>query len=168
MPAIMHTSAIMKSSQLLALAGFLPASFAAAAVGGWATATGRRSWYQALAKPAWNPPDAVFGPVWTILFLMMSVAVWRVWLRREESGSQMALVAFFVQLGLNVAWSVLFFGFRRPGLAFGEILVFWGMLAWMLARFWSIDHTAGFLWLPYFLWVTFAVWLNLAIWKLNP
>lgn len=80
----------------------------------------------------------------------------------------MALAAFFVQLGLNVAWPALFFRFRRPSLAFGEILVLWGLLAWMLSRYWSIDHTAGLLWLPYFLWVTFATALNLAVWRLNP
>jgi tryptophan-rich sensory protein len=85
----------------------------------------------------------------------------------RRAGVPTSVGAFFGQLGLNVAWPVLFFGLRRPGMALGEILVLWGVLAWMQVRFWGLDAVAGWLWLPYLLWVTFACALNMATWKLN-
>ena len=166
-PRIVHLLEPMVPNKWIVLAGFLTASFTAAALGGWATAAGRRSWYQTLVKPSWSPPDAVFGPVWTLLFVLMSVAAWRIWLHRDEPRVATSVGAFFGQLGLNVAWPVLFFGLRRPGMALGEILVLWGVLAWMQVRFWGLDAVAGWLWLPYLLWVTFACALNMATWKLN-
>jgi tryptophan-rich sensory protein len=151
----------------IALIGFLTAAFAAAAIGGTATAGSVREWYPLLNKPAWNPPSWVFGPAWTLLYILMSIAAWRIWQRRAQPGARPALWLHGVQLGLNALWSVLFFGLRSPGLALAEIVVLWGCLAWLQLAFWRIDRLAGWLWLPYLLWVTFAAALNAAIFALN-
>ncbi len=151
----------------LALIGFLASSFGAAALGGFATASSVKTWYPTLVKPAWNPPAWVFSPVWTLLFILMSVAAWRVWRRRDQAGAGAALRLFFVQLGLNALWSVLFFGLRRPDLALAEIVVLWLCLAQLQRAFSRVDRVAGWLWAPYLAWVTFASGLNAAIVVLN-
>jgi len=151
----------------LVLVGFFVASFAAAAAGSVATAASVQEWYPLLNKPAWNPPAWIFGPVWTLLYALMSIAAWRVWRREGQPGARLALALFFVQLGLNALWSVLFFGLRAPGLALIEILVLWSCLAWLQCAFWRIDRLAGWLWLPYLLWVSFATVLNASLWWLN-
>jgi len=151
----------------IALLGFIAAAFTAAAIGGAATASSVREWYPLLTKPAWNPPGWIFGPVWTALYLMMSVAAWRVWQRREQPGAPTALTLFFVQLALNALWSVLFFGLRSPGFALAEIVALWICLVLVQRAFWRLDRAAGWLWLPYLLWVSFAAVLNTAIFALN-
>ncbi|MEY4938574.1 MAG: hypothetical protein RIQ93_309 [Verrucomicrobiota bacterium] len=149
------------------LVGFLAASFTAAAIGGAATATSVREWYPVLTKPARNPPAWIFGPVWTCLYFMMSLAAWRVWRRGSRPAVRKALTLFFVQLALNALWSVLFFGLRRPDLALAEIVFLWICLAVAQRAFWQIDRVAGWLWTPYLAWVTFAAGLNAAIVVLN-
>lgn len=151
----------------LALCLFLLAAFAASAIGGYATFESVRTWYPTLAKPAWNPPSWLFGPVWTLLYIMMSVAAWRIWLRRELSGASAALRLYFVSLALNALWSVLFFGLHRPGWALGEVVLFWACLVALQFRFRRLDPVAGWLWAPYLAWVTFATGLNATIWWLN-
>lgn len=151
----------------IALIGFIAAAFAAAAIGGAATASSVREWYPLLNKPSWNPPGWIFGPVWTALYLMMSVAAWRIWQKRPEPGVRYALTLFFVQLALNAAWSLLFFGLRRPDLALVEIVVLWICLFLIQREFWRLDRAAGWLWLPYICWVTFAAGLNTVIVALN-
>ena len=150
-----------------ALGLFLLASFTAATIGGVATVESVRSWYPTLVKPAWNPPAAVFGPVWTLLYTAMSVAAWRIGLRREQPGTKAALRLFFVSLGLNALWSVLFFGLHQPGWALLEILLLWASLVALLIRFWRLDAIASWLWALYVAWVTFATALNAAIAWLN-
>ncbi len=152
----------------IALGLFLLASFTASAIGGYATFESVRTWYPTLVKPSWNPPAAIFGPVWTLLYLLMSIAAWRVWLRREQTGARPALRLFFVSLALNALWSVLFFGLHRPGLALLEVVLFWGTLVLIQLRFARLDRVAGWLWAPYVAWVSFATVLNAAIWRLNP
>lgn len=146
---------------------FLLASFTAAAIGGYATAESVRTWYPTLVKPAWNPPAAVFGPVWTLLYTAMSVAAWRVWLQRGQSQARGALRLFFASLALNTLWSVLFFGLRQPGWALADILLLWVSLVVVQIRCARLDTAAGWLWAPYLAWVSFAVALNAAIWRLN-
>ena len=109
----------MKNSvkNALGLAVALAACYGAAAVGGLFTAAAVRDWYPTLVKPAWNPPAWVFGPVWTVLYGLMATAVWLVWLRRGQRPGATPLVLFAAQLAFHVAWSGLFFGLRRPGLA---------------------------------------------------
>jgi tryptophan-rich sensory protein len=154
-------------NQWLVLGGFCMASFAAAAIGGTATGGSVRDWYPTLMKPAWNPPAWLFGPVWTVLYVMMAVAAWLVWRRAGWDGARLALTVFFVQLALNAAWSIIFFGLRNSGAAFAEILVLWGAIAGTLVLFWQVNVPAAVLFIPYLAWVSFAAVLNFTIWRLN-
>lgn len=150
----------------LALAGFIIAAFAAGAIGSAATFPNVRTWFPLLNKPSWNPPGWLFGPVWSTLYVMMGLAIWRVW--RTRAPSVPALVnGYFVQLGLNALWSVLFFGLKQPTWALAEIVILWSLLAWLQRGLWRVDRLAAALWLPYLLWVSFATALNLAIVRLN-
>jgi translocator protein len=163
---------ILKRPLLLDLAvllGFLLLSFGAAAVGSAATIPNLTPWYAELRKPRWTPPNSLFGPVWTSLYLMMSVAAWLVWKRRgtHRDEIQLALGCFFFQLALNAAWSLLFFGFHSTGLAFAEILALWLVIAITILSFFKISRIAAFLLFPYLAWVSFAAALNGAIYRLN-
>jgi tryptophan-rich sensory protein len=134
-----------------------------AAVGGLATSADT-AWYRELDKPRWNPPSWVFGPVWTTLYVLMGIAVWRVW-RREPKGPAVAL--FGVQLALNLAWSFIFFRAREIDLAFAEIVVLWTFIAATIVAFRRIDRAAASLMLPYLAWVSFAALLNATIARMN-
>jgi tryptophan-rich sensory protein len=151
----------------VALVSCVAACFAAAGIGSVATARSVSTWYQELAKPPFSPPDWVFGPVWTVLFVMMAVAAWLVWRRRGLRGGAVPLTLFGVQLALNAAWSWLFFGFQLPGVAFVELIVLWVAIAATLVAFWRTSRAAGLLLAPYLLWVSFAAALNFAFWRLN-
>ncbi len=166
-PATPSAPASPQSHAWLALIGLLVASFTASAIGGLATAANVRAWYPTLTKPEWNPPAWVFGPVWTLLYILMAVAAWRIWRRRDTPGARAALLGHGLQLVLNAGWSLLFFGLRSPGAALVEIVALWSLLAWLFLRFRRIDPIAGWLWLPYLLWVSFATVLNATIWHLN-
>ncbi|HOP27388.1 MAG TPA: tryptophan-rich sensory protein [Candidatus Sabulitectum sp.] len=121
-------------------------------------------WYQGLEKPSWNPPSWVFGPVWTLLYILMGIAVWLVW---KERGFSAGVYLFIAQLVLNAVWSWLFFGLNRPDLAFYEILVLWVLILATMIVFWRVRPAAGALFVPYILWVSFASVLNHTLWKLN-
>lgn len=154
----------MRRRAWLGLGGWLLLCYGAAAIAGQ-FAPG--PWYEGLAKPAWTPPGAVFGPVWTLLYGMMAIAAWLVWVREGFGGASGPLGLFGVQLALNVAWSWIFFGLQRPGIAALEIVVLWTAILATTVAFWRVRHIAGALLLPYLAWVTFAVALNVEIWRLN-
>lgn len=146
---------------------FLVLCLAVAALGGAATASSVGNWYPTLAKPAFNPPNWIFAPVWTALYFMMAVAGWRVWRSDGLRRARWALTLFALQLALNLAWSILFFGMHSIGAALIEIVVLLlAILATALA-FWRRDRAAGMLFVPYAAWVAFAAVLNAAIWRLN-
>lgn len=126
------------------------------------------AWYAALNKPPWNPPNWVFGPVWTALYLAMAVAAWLVWRCGGVSTQRLALTLFLIQLALNAAWTPIFFGLQSPGLAFGEIVLLWGAIAATLVAFFRICRPAGWLLVPYLAWVSFAAVLNFTLWRMNP
>lgn len=148
----------------LALAGWLLLSFSAAALGGLFMPG---EWYAGLRKPSWNPPNWIFGPVWTALYTMMAIAAWLIWKRGGFSGQRKALTWFLLQLLLNALWSPLFFGMKNPALAFVDIVLLWLALLATVLAFWKARRLAGVLLVPYLLWVTFASALNLALWQLN-
>jgi benzodiazapine receptor len=152
----------MKSAA--ALAGWLGLSCLAALTGFFIQPVG---YYAALAKPAWSPPAWVFGPAWTVLYILMAVAAWMVWRRGGWRAQRGALGLYLVQLALNALWTPLFFGLQNPGLAFAEIVLLWLALAATLVAFFRVDRWAGCLLVPYLLWVTFAAALNFAIWRLG-
>ena len=146
----------------LSLLVFLVVCYAAAAAGGVATALGRGNWYESLHKPDWTPPDWVFSPVWTALYGTMAVAAWLVWDRRHGEAFP-ALKLFAYQLGLNVLWSILFFGLRSPDAAAANIVVLWLLIGATTAAFFRIHRAAAYLMVPYWIWVTFAAALNFYI-----
>jgi benzodiazapine receptor len=155
-----------RSRRILALIGFIGAAFGAGAIGSWATFPNVRTWFPLLQKPDWNPPGWLFAPVWTTLYVLMGVAIWRAWRAGGPAAPRLVRV-YFVQLTFNALWSVLFFGLKQPAWALAEILVLWGLLAWLQVGLWRSDRVAGALWLPYLLWVSFATALNAAIVRLN-
>jgi translocator protein len=144
----------------------LATCLAAGWLGSLATMPAIPVWDRGRVKPPLTPPEALFAPVWTTLYILMAIAAWLVW-RRAGFGSA-ALKLFFVQLLLNATWSFLFFGLRRPDYAFGEIVLLWLAILATLIAFWRIRPLAGASLLPYLAWVSFATYLNAAIWKLNP
>lgn len=149
----------------LGLAGWLVLCFSAGAFG---SLFAPGPWYEALAKPSFNPPGWIFGPVWTLLYALMAVAAWLVWRDHGWRGARRPLLFFLAQLAANAAWSWLFFGLRRPDLALADILLLWVALCVTLVHFWRARRGAGALLLPYLLWVSFAVVLNFEILRLNP
>jgi len=155
---------VSRRRDVLGLVAFVALCFGTAAVGGSATARSVREWYPGLHKPSWTPPNWLFGPAWTLLYGMMSVAGWLAW--RDER-SRTTTVVFLVQLLLNGAWSWLFFGLRRPDLAFACIVLLWLAIVATIAAFWRISRLAVILFVPYLAWVTFAAFLNLAVVRLN-
>lgn len=124
-------------------------------------------WYTALAKPSWNPPNWLFGPVWSVLYLLMAISVWLVWKKEGVVGAIVPLSIFLLQLVLNAAWSWLFFGTHEMGIAFIEIVVLWIAILVNIILFWKINPISGILLLPYLLWVSFASVLNYTLWRLN-
>lgn len=124
-------------------------------------------WYATLKKPSWNPPDWIFGPVWSALYTMMAVAAWLVWQRGGFVAQRRPLALFLAQLGLNALWTPLFFGLHRPGLAFAEIVLLWVAIAATLAAFRRVNQAAAWLLAPYLVWVSFAAVLNFEMWRLN-
>lgn len=151
----------------LALAGFLAATFLVAGVSSAFTASAVPTWYATIDKPAFNPPNWIFAPVWTTLYCLMAVAAWLVWQRPSSGLRTRALVAFWIQLALNFAWSFLFFGQHAIGVAFAEIVLLWLAILVTCVLFFRLSRAAGWMFVPYLLWVSFASVLNFAIWRLN-
>lgn len=147
------------------LIGFLLATFAVAAVGAVA-ASSARSTYDALELPSWAPPGWLFGPVWTVLYVMIGIAGWLLW-RGATSGRSKALLFWAVQLVLNLVWTPLFFGADRYGIALLEILLLWGFIVATIIVGWRVSRFAALLLIPYLAWVSFATALNTAVWWLN-
>jgi benzodiazapine receptor len=158
---------VNKLHQSLGLAGWLLITFAAAALGSFATTTSVGIWYHQISRPTWTPPDWIFGPVWIVLYLMMATSAWLVWRSAAFNTVRLPLGLFLVQLALNAFWSVLFFGLKRPDLAAAEIVLLWLAILATLITFWNRSTAAGWLLVPYLAWVTFAALLNFAIARLN-
>lgn len=153
-------------SRALGLAAFGSAAVAAA-VTGTLSAVSAADRYQGLVQPAWAPPPFLFGPVWTVLYVLIAVSGWLVWRRSGWSGARTALSVYAVQLVLNALWTPLFFGAGLFGLAFAEIVLLWGSIVVTIVLFARHSRLAAALLVPYLAWVTFASALNLAIWTLN-
>ncbi len=150
-------------------AAFVVLCLAVGSIASWATSGAIDGWYRTIAKPSWNPPDWVFGPVWTVLYVAMGVAAARVW---QAGGgwnghARPALTWFFIQLAFNFAWTFCFFGAQSPLLGMIEMVPFWLSIAVTAWLFWRIDRIAGLLFVPYLAWVSFAAVLNFTIWSMN-
>lgn len=139
-----------------------------AAVGGAVTARAAGEFYGMLDKPSWAPPGWLFGPAWTLLYVIMGIAAWRVWRDAGFSGARVELSLYAVQLVLNAAWSWFFF-VRRTGVgATVEVVCLWLSILLTLIAFWRRDTVAGILFIPYLTWVTFATALTVSVWRRNP
>lgn len=156
-----------RNKQILGLALWLLISFAAAGIGGIASARAPE-FYGQLARPSWAPPAWLFGPVWTVLYLLMGVAAWMVWRIDGFRAAAGPLTLFLVQLAANALWTWLFFAWRQGALSFAEILLLWGLIVATVIAFWRRRPLAGALLLPYLAWVSYASALTYAIWRLNP
>jgi tryptophan-rich sensory protein len=162
-----HTADVNGSSLLKFLAS-LALVLAAGGIGSVATARAIPTWYKGLVKPSFNPPDWLFGPAWTALYLLMAVAAWLVWKQGiGAAGVKLALAVFFLQLVLNALWSVLFFGLRSPLAGLIGISGLWSAILATIVLFLRVSVPAGVLLLPYIGWVSFAALLNAAILRLN-
>jgi len=153
----------------ITLVVFIGLAFLTGGVGGGVTVSALETWYPSLTKPALNPPDAVFGIVWPILFVLMSIAAWLVWREgwRAAEGVKRALRLHFWQLLVNMGWSVVFFGLQSPLWAIPVVLLLWVLVAWMAREYRAISAPAFWLTMPYLAWITFAAYLNVAITVLN-
>ncbi len=150
-----------------------------------------KTWYAFLEKPSFSPPNWIFAPVWTLLYLLMGISLYLVWVknwhievkageaeqktwnpisRKLFTGSwreENAVAIFVLQLVLNILWLVIFFGLKSPGLAFFEILMLWFAILYTIVNFYRVSKPASFLLFSYILWVTFAAVLNFSVWQLN-
>ena len=133
---------------------------------GFSTVSAIAGWYQSIQKPSWNPPNWLFGPVWTVLYIMMGISVALIWHSRHNA-KKTAISFFVVQLMLNLLWSYIFFGKQDIFLAFIEIIAMWIFILLTIIFFYRINKTSAYLLIPYLLWVSFATFLNYSIYLLN-
>jgi benzodiazapine receptor len=154
-------------TRFVGLVTFVLLCLGAGGLGAVATTPEIGGWYKTLAKPSWNPPDSVFGPVWTTLYVLMAVAAWLIWRPAGFAAAATPLTLFTVQLALNIGWSWIFFGIHQPGWAFLEVLVLWQAIMATTVAFWRRSKIAACLMTPYLAWVSFAAALNFAIWRMN-
>jgi len=137
------------------------------AISGIATKDGINQWFYELKKPIFNPPNTVFGPVWTLLYFLMGVSFYFILRQNPSPLRTKAIVIFGIQLVLNFTWSFLFFKYQLLGIAFIEIIAIWLSIIFMIASFYPVHKKAAFLQIPYLLWVSFATLLNGSLWFLN-
>lgn len=133
---------------------------------GFSTVESINNWYRFINKPVWNPPNWLFGPVWTLLYVMMGIALALVWHTKHQNKKR-AVTFFVIQFALNIAWSFIFFNLHAIGLAFAEIMIMFILIAFTMAAFYKISKPAAWLMIPYLTWVSFATVLNGSIWYLN-
>lgn len=137
-------------------------------ISGYLTANEIPTWYATLNKPSFNPPNWIFAPVWTTLYIFMAIALWLVWKSDVSTNiKNTAILVFVIQLVLNFFWSIIFFSLHQLGFALVEIAFMWVFILLCIIKFYPISRTAAYLLIPYLLWVSFASVLNFAIWKLN-
>ncbi|PZS75017.1 TspO/MBR family protein [Stenotrophomonas maltophilia] len=156
-----------RGTQISGFLGWLAITFAAAALGAWASSSAA-AFYASLDLPAWAPPAGVFGPVWTLLYALMAVAAWRVWRERGWRGAQPALLLYLLQLAANALWSWLFFGWKLGAVAFADILLLIALVCATVVTFARANRVAAILLLPYLAWISFACALNYSVWQANP
>jgi len=163
--AITKKRNFMKNIYKLVISIAIP--LAIGALGSYITVTGISSWYQTINKPSWNPPNAIFGPVWTTLFILMGIALYLVWTSGNKASKTTAITLFSIQLILNFFWSLLFFNQHQIFGALIEMVLFWISILLTIFAFSKFSKAAAWLLVPYISWVSFAMVLNFTIWQLN-
>ena len=154
-------------NRYLKLALCLLLTLSVGAIAGIATASNISGWYVSLNKPFFNPPNYLFGPVWTILYILMGVSFYMILQSANKENRKSAVLLFSIQLFLNFWWSFIFFKFHLLGFALIEIIAIWLFIILMILQFKKINKLAAYLQLPYLAWVSFATLLNASIWWLN-
>ena len=158
----------MKGIEILKLAISILINLLAGFIGSIFTNRQIPTWFATLKKPSFSPPNWLFGPVWTALFILMGVSLFLIWRKGLNYPSvKIALIIFGIQLLLNILWSFLFFAQRAPLAGFIEIIILWVLILMTILTFYPISKTAAILLLPYILWVSFASILNFSLWRLN-
>ncbi len=157
----------MKMNKFLKILVAVSLPLLVGSIAGLATSPNIKSWYAYLQKPVFSPPNWIFGPMWSLLYILMGVGLYMIWESEKGELRTRALKFFFIQLAFNFAWSFIFFEFRLIGVAFFEILLVWISVAAMIYTFYPVNKKAALLQIPYILWVTFATLLNGAVWALN-
>ena len=136
-------------------------------LGSFFTSSSINDWYVSIKKPSFNPPNWIFGPVWTFLYVLMGISLYTIINRRFDKKVKSGIITFGIQLTLNFFWSIIFFGLKNILLAFIEIVVLWFFIIVTILKFWRIDKRASYLLIPYLTWVSFAAVLNFSIYLLN-
>jgi translocator protein len=157
----------MKPGNILMLILCIALPLLVGGIAGYATSSNISNWYTYLTKPSFNPPNYLFGPVWTTLYILMGISLFLIWKSSEGKNRSNSLTLFFIQLLLNFAWSFIFFQFHQIGAAFIEIILLWVSILLMIRAFYRTVKLAAYLQIPYLLWVSFATLLNGSIWYLN-
>ena len=151
-------------NKYLSLAVILLVTFIAPLIGSYATATFKEPWYSEIILPSFNPPSWVFAPVWTTLYLMMTIAIWKIW---KNSFDTKILKIYFIHLFFNSTWSVIFFGFHLIGLALINLIIILLFIIVLMKEYFSRDRISFYLMTPYFAWSSYALILNISIFFLN-
>ena len=154
----------MTKNKYLSLFFILLITFAASAIGGYTTASFKEPWYSEIILPSFNPPSWIFGPVWTILYIMMSVAIWKIWINKFDLK---LLKLYFIHLVFNATWSIAFFGFHQIGVALINLVTILIFIILLMQRYFIRDKISFYLMIPYLLWSSYALVLNSAILILN-
>ena len=154
----------MTKNKYLSLFLILLITFSASAIGGFTTASFKEPWYSQIILPSFNPPSWVFAPVWTTLYIMMSVAIWKIWINSFDSK---LLKLYFIHLFFNGTWSIFFFGFHQIGLALINLVIIIIFIVLLMQRYLIKDKVSFYLMTPYFFWSSYALILNTAIFVLN-
>jgi len=154
----------MLKNKFVSLFLFLITTFSASFIGGITTFKFKEPWYSTLVKPSFNPPDWVFGPVWTILYILMAIAIWNVWIKSKNIN---VVYLYFIHLFFNTTWSVVFFGFNQIELALINLIVLILFIVILFLKYKVISKLSAYLMIPYFLWCCFAFLLNLNLMMLN-
>lgn len=158
---------LKSKNDILSLAVFILICLAAGVIASMFTSTSVDSWFVALEKPVWNPPNWLFGLVWTVIYVLMAISGWLIWDIRDQPKTKRLLVIFGIQLFMNMAWSAIFFGLQQPAWAFLEIIILWILIGEYIILSWPISKLASVLFIPYWLWMGYATALNFAIWEYN-
>lgn len=157
----------MNKSQIIKLFACIALPLALGFIAGMFTSQSVPNWYESLNKPSFSPPNWIFGPVWTILYILMGISLYLIWKQDASKERNLAILVFLIQLTLNFFWSFIFFYFKMIGLALIEIILLWISIIIMLVLFYRIKPLAAYINIPYFIWVTFAAILNASYFILN-
>ena len=154
----------MSKKKYLSLSFILLITFTASAIGGFTTRTFKEPWYSEIILPSFNPPSWVFAPVWTTLYIMMSIAIWKIWITSFDSK---VLKLYYIHLFFNATWSIFFFGFHQIGLALINLIIILGFIVALMKVYFVKNKSSYYIMIPYLLWSSYAFILNTSIFILN-